>query len=61
MPKTAHCSFCGNGPQLANALAACRSIRFAFTNAKRHAGEFNMGDLEAAKLLADLALKPARK
>ena len=38
------------------AFAACRSIRFAIDNAKRHGGEFNLNDIEAAGRLALLAL-----
>ena len=58
------CAFCGNGPQLRMALAACRSIRFAVANSKRYHGEFSLNDIESADRLAREALrlgKPARK
>lgn len=52
------------------ALAACRSIRFATTNATRFGGEYSLNDLLAADRLAREALlancesqqsKPAKK
>lgn len=43
------------------ALAACRSIRFAVKNAKRHGGEYNLNDLEAADRLAKEALSGGGK
>lgn len=42
--------------QLDLALAACRSIRFANTNAVRHGGEYSLNDLLAADRLAKQAL-----
>jgi hypothetical protein len=42
--------------QLARALSACRSIRFAVVNSSRHGGEFSLNDLLAADLLAREAL-----
>lgn len=38
------------------ALAACRSIRFAGSNAVRHGGEYSLNDLLAADRLAKEAL-----
>jgi hypothetical protein len=43
--------------QLNVALAACRSIRFAVTNAARHGGEYSLNDLLAADHLAKDALQ----
>lgn len=42
--------------QLELALAACRSIRFATSNAVRHGGEYSLNDLLAAERLAKQAL-----
>lgn len=52
-----------SGDQLKTALAACRSIRFAGTNALRHGGEYSLNDLIAADRLAREALEmdPATK
>ncbi len=43
--------------ELGVALAACRSIRFAITNATRHGGKFSLNDLLAADRLANEALQ----
>lgn len=39
------------------ALAACRSIRFANSNAVRHGGDYSLNDLLAADKLAKEALE----
>ena len=44
-----------------HALAACRSIEFAFENAKRHGGEWSLPDLTAAVHLAKEALGYAER
>ena len=47
--------------QLALALAACRSIRFAVTQAARYGGEFSLNDILAADILARDALGIGKK
>ncbi len=46
-----------NQAQLDLALAACRSIRFAVANARRHGGDYNLLDILAADKLAREALE----